>query len=429
MFRPVQDLVIPKGWQVKHLRQVCEATSTIDPSKSPEREVQYVDVSSVSNQEWVITTSTRHTGQTAPSRARKLVRTGDVIYATIRPGLKRVALIPPNLDGQVVSTAFCVLRADTSQVLPEFVYFWLLTDDVADRISKLERGASYPAVTDGDVLDLPILLPSISEQSRIVAALSIIQRAIVVESGIRSQLDALKSSLLEQLYREGLYKGTQRTSEVGNIPENWELVPLKQLIREPIRNGHSGPRAANGEGTPTLTLTAVTLREFSADHVKFSVADPERVKELWLQDGDVFIERANTREMVGLAALYRGPGKVAIFPDLLIRVRPDENKILADFLVEWLLLPWSRQYFQKHCKGAATNMPKIDHHVIENTLVPVPPPDEQEKIVQIIRALSERLGIARRKEARLREVFGTALEDLIHARIAFIETTEVAHAR
>lgn len=73
---------------------------------------EYVDVSAVSNELWKIMATTQYTGATAPSRARKPVQKQDVIFAIVRPTLKRVAVVPDHLDGQIVSTAFCVLRSD-----------------------------------------------------------------------------------------------------------------------------------------------------------------------------------------------------------------------------------------------------------------------------------------------------------------------------
>ena len=152
----------PERWRNTPLRELCLKTEIDDPTKSPHRSFQYVDVSSVSNQLWKITSSTEHTGSAAPSRARKLVRANDVIFATVRPTLKRIAMVPDRLDGQIVSTAFCVLRVDPTLADSRFIYYSLLTDGFVDRVGNLQRGASYPAVTDGDVLDQEIFLPPVS---------------------------------------------------------------------------------------------------------------------------------------------------------------------------------------------------------------------------------------------------------------------------
>ena len=76
-----------------------------------------------------------HSADNAPSRARKLVKTGDTIFATVRPTLRRIAQIPSSLDSEIVSTAFCVLRPNRSIIHPDFLYFAMQLDDVTDRIA------------------------------------------------------------------------------------------------------------------------------------------------------------------------------------------------------------------------------------------------------------------------------------------------------
>lgn len=214
------------SWDAVPLRLLCLETTTIDPTKTPDKVFEYVDVSAISNELWKVVSSARHTGATAPSRARKLVRAEDVIFATVRPTLKRVALVPQDLDGQVVSTAFCVLRADRIKADPRFIYYSLLTEDFINRVSNLERGASYPAVTDNDVLQQEIVVPPLPEQRAIASVLSKIQMAVEVQEKIVTTLKELKATTMAKLFREGLRGEPLKQTEIGEIPESWEVVHL-----------------------------------------------------------------------------------------------------------------------------------------------------------------------------------------------------------
>src|SRR4051812_2453037 len=111
-----------------------------DPTKRPNDRFRYVDVSSVDNSTFKIREFTELLGVDAPSRARKVIRHGDVIFATVRPTLRRIALVQEPLDNQVCSTGFCVLRAGPS-LHAEFLYFWLLTDRVVRHVAKIQKGA------------------------------------------------------------------------------------------------------------------------------------------------------------------------------------------------------------------------------------------------------------------------------------------------
>lgn len=190
---------IPESWEVRQLRTVCMKTKTYDLRMSPDKEFKYVDVSSVSSEDFQITTTLRHTTMSAPSRARKPVLEGDVILATVRPTLKRLALIPKQLEGQIVSTAFCVLRPDQCKAISEYLYYVVQRPELFAALGSIQHGASYPAVTDKDVLGQPIPLPGRDEQAKIVAILSTIDRGMHRAKSKAAILNSLFTSMLERL--------------------------------------------------------------------------------------------------------------------------------------------------------------------------------------------------------------------------------------
>jgi type I restriction enzyme S subunit len=160
-----------KGWEIKKLGEVLQKTETIDPTKKPEKEFIYIDVSSVNNQNFLIETTTLLRGKDAPSRARKFIKTDDVIFATVRPTLNRIAIIPKEFNEQVCSTGYFILRGKEI-IINKYLFYFLLTEDFSTKMGKLQKGASYPVVTDSEVREQIISYPkSLPEQQRIVAIL------------------------------------------------------------------------------------------------------------------------------------------------------------------------------------------------------------------------------------------------------------------
>lgn len=158
------------GWQTKTLGEVLDRTETVNPLQSPAVEFDYIDVSSVCNTTFQVQQTQRLKGKDAPSRARKLVKTNDVLFATIRPTLRRIAIVPSHLDKQVCSTGYFVLRP--KPILDHrFMYYWLFAEEFMGQMEALQKGASYPAVTDKEVRDQSIPFPPLPEQQRIVAIL------------------------------------------------------------------------------------------------------------------------------------------------------------------------------------------------------------------------------------------------------------------
>lgn len=306
------------------------------------------------------------------------------------------------------------LKLDRNRVDPAYLTYYLNWSPTQRRLKTLaSRGVSQANISASKLKDFEVSLPPIEEQRAAAAVMSKLQEALDVQTRIVATLKELKAATMSKIFREGFRGEPLKQTEIGAIPESWSVTPLGTLLAEPLRNGHSAVASHSSDAIPTLTLTAVTKRRFTRENVKMTAADPEVVADLWLRDGDIFVERANTREMVGLAALYRGTSDFAIFPDLLIRVRVDERQIVPELLLEWLLSPATRQYYQSRCGGAATSMLKIDQQAVSETLIVVPSLSEQEEIRTTISSLDHSVEVAEIRVQLLTELFDTALTGLM----------------
>lgn len=133
---------------------------------------KYIDLASVSRTNHTISETVEIDATKAPSRAQKVVARDDIIFATTRPTLKRYAIIDNTYDGQIASTGYCVLRANNSVVLPEWIYFNISKTDFYNYVERNQEGSAYPAISDTKVKAFSIPLPSLVEQKRIVSLLS-----------------------------------------------------------------------------------------------------------------------------------------------------------------------------------------------------------------------------------------------------------------
>lgn len=268
------------------------------------------------------------------------------------------------------------------------------------------------------VESLRVALPRNSlEQSRIVEVLRRLEDAVAVQDRTVASLRELKAATMLKLFGNGLRAEPSRETEVGLVPETWRVVKLRELLRDPIRNGHSAPPTSAPDAIRTLTLSAVTQNDFSARNTKMTSAPSERVEDLWLLDGDLLVQRANTIDLVGAAAVYRGPSRYAIFPDLMMRVRVDSDAVAPEVLVEWLRLPWCRSYFTARAHGAATNMPKIDQNVLAEIPVLLPTDADQRLLVTAIRCLDARLAGAVSKRLAAARLLQSSLGRMMSGRL------------
>ena len=100
----------------------------------------------------------------APSRARKDIRVNDLLVSTVRPNLNAVAQVTAELDGQIASTGFAVLRPDPKRIHPRYLFFRVITDAFISDMVAQAKGAGYPAVSDRIVSNHKLPLPPLPEQ-------------------------------------------------------------------------------------------------------------------------------------------------------------------------------------------------------------------------------------------------------------------------
>lgn len=400
---------LPPGWIRVDLEDALaplEDGRTIHQGWSPQCEKEPSENDDV----WgVVKTTAIQSGAFLPEHNKRLpdtltprpsleVRRGDVLITCAGPRARCgvACLVRDTRPRLMLSGKMYRFRFDDQFIDPRYVEAYLLSDTAVAAIDRMKTGGSDSGLnlTHGRFRKLHFPLAPRAEQERIVAA---------IEEQL-SRLDAAERSLRYARAKIGPLRDSAISSA---LRPDWPAAPLGSLVREPLRNGHSA-KAAPGGTVRTLTLTAVTVGDFSEANTKLTAADPDRVKHLWLEPGDVFIERSNTPELVGTAALYRGPRNWAIFPDLLIRVRV-ADALLPEFLNIVLKARRVRRYFQTSAQGIAGSMPKIDQGVVERLDLPVPRLEEQRSVIEtvehqlsLVDALAAAVDAALRRSAALR---------------------------
>ncbi|OEX08447.1 hypothetical protein A0M47_07630 [Campylobacter jejuni] len=208
-FNPLNDNTkenyqLPQNWEWKSLNSVVLKTSNVNPCDFNDDKFYYIDISSIDNKNFCICSIKNINKQYAPSRARKDVLYGDILYATTRPNLKNIAINYYNFNNIVGSTGFCVLRANEN-LNNKYLFFFLLSDIFDNYISKFIRGAQYPSVSDKDIFNSKIPLPPLQEQEKIAKHLdSVFEKTKALKELYTKELKdykELKQSLLNKAFK------------------------------------------------------------------------------------------------------------------------------------------------------------------------------------------------------------------------------------
>ena len=215
---------LPNGWIKANLKYLVEKIQKIDPRKTSDKIYYYCDINSIDNSKLKITNPKQIIGRNAPSRARQLIKKNDILFSTVRTYLKNIAIVPDNFHEQLASTGFCVIR---STINHKFVFYYIQSKSFLDVINKIQRGTSYPAVRNNDVLSILVPVSPLNEQRRIVGKIeSIFTRIDAIERYIESTLqllDLLKSSTLKQAFEGRL---------VPQDPDDEPAEFLLQIVKQ-----------------------------------------------------------------------------------------------------------------------------------------------------------------------------------------------------
>ncbi|PJN35156.1 hypothetical protein CG717_02650 [Streptomyces sp. CB02613] len=375
--------------RLRPIGELTEKISTWNPERSDSvDDFTYIDLSSIDQLNKKIANPQLVSSKSAPSRARQLVRGGDILVSTVRPNLNGVAAVPSALDGATASTGFTVLRS-TEELESAYLYHWVRSPLFISEMTRQATGQSYPAVSDRIVKGSLIPTPSVSEQRRIARVLDTVDALRARRREALSLLDDLAQSIFLEMF-----------GDPARNPNEWPMRKIADLISSASYG--TSEKASEAGDIPVLRMGNITASgQIDLGDLKFM--DRARVPEKHLvRRGDILFNRTNSAELVGKSAIYRGSGELA-YAGYLVRVRMNEAND-PEYLAAFLNARYTKRVLRGMCKSIV-GMANINARELQDIDIAEPPLDLQIEFAKRIWAIESLRGVHWRHLAELDALF------------------------
>jgi type I restriction enzyme S subunit len=400
----------PRGWTLGNFSDICERVQdAASPSANGGR--LYLGLEHLaSGQPFLVGRGKESDVISSKSEFRE----GDVLFGKLRPYLRKSVLAPEN---GICSTDILVFRA-IPESSAEFLCLLTHTDEFVAHAKATTSGVQHPRTSWGALRDFKFHIPPEAEQQKIAGVLGVVQRAMGQQERLLVLAAELKRTLLHQLFTHGLHDEPQKQTELGPIPQSWEVVELASVV-EQIDYGISAPIPKN---PPENGVKIVSTADITKDgrllyeKIRRITALEKTVKRLTLQTGDVLFNWRNSAELIGKTAVFREQDEPHVFASFILRIRCGEKKSHNFFIAHLMNHFRETQVFIKLARRAV-NQANYNRNEISVLKIPLPSYKEQRQIADAIGSIDQKIQYHRLKYAALGALFRTLLHELMAARI------------
>ena len=272
---------IPEHWEVKKIKYVLTINDeTLPETTIEDYEIEYVEISNVKSGIGILSTDLFEF-KDAPSRARRIVKDGDIIVSTVRTYLKSIATIKQPNQNLIVSTGFAVLRPRT--INSSYIGYQFYSDALIGEIISISVGVSYPAISPNQIGNISIPIPPPPEQTAIATYLdrktAEIDQLIDTKKRLIELYHEEKTAIINQAVTKGINPNVKMKDSgvewLGEVPEHWEVKRVKQLVSK-VGSGvtpSGGASVYQTSGIPLLRSQNIHFDGLKLDDVAYISED------------------------------------------------------------------------------------------------------------------------------------------------------------
>ena len=334
---------------------------------------------------------------------------GDVLYGKLRPYLDKAVLAD---EPGVCTTELLVLRAK-SGVDPRFLAATVHSPEFVEYAVAGTTGVQHPRTSWAHIREFQAPALSLAEQQQVAEMLWLVHEAIGQSEAMVHEGQALKHAAMRTLFTRGLRGEAQKETEIGLVPESWEVTAIDNMAVT-TQYGLS----SRGQTVGAYPILRMNCQEDGKVHyrdLQFVDLESESYDRFQVKPGDLLFNRTNSIDLVGRMAIIEDD-RPAVFASYLVRLVVDANRCIPEFLNYFMNWPRTQEEIKK-LASRAVGQANINTTKLRTVLFPLPAIDEQQKIVSVLDVIDRKIDLHRRKRAVLEELFKALLHKLMTGEI------------
>lgn len=379
---------LPKGWSLVELNEICN----INMGQSPKSESYNENNIGLPLIQGNADIKNRKTlPRTYTSDITKKCKIGDIIMTVRAP----VGAIAKSYHNACIGRGVCSITPKENN---DFLYHFLVGYE--DKWDKLSQGSTFTAVNGNDIKKIKLPLPPLEEQKKIADILSTVDKKIAfVEENINAT-EELKKALMQKLLTEGIGHTEFKDSELGRIPQSWEVVKFKEITK--VRQGLQIPISKRKKEKCENCYEYITIQFIKNNKEVEYIENPQ--KTVICTENDILMTRTGNTGIV--VTNVKG-----VFHNNFFLIDFDRNEISKEYLVYYL----NSNSIQKEIllRAGATTIPDLNHGDFYSIKFISPPLEEQKQIAEILSTVDNKLENLKEKKQSFEELKKGLMQKLL----------------
>jgi type I restriction enzyme, S subunit len=325
-------------------------------------------------------------------------------------------------DDIVLLSSIAIIKTNNELLYPEFCSYFLQSPLFYSSLENIKSGSAIKRVVLKDLKTTILPLPPLSEQRKIAAILSSVDEAIEKTEAIIEQTEKVKKGLMKQLLTKGIGHTKFKKTEIGEIPEEWEVKELKDLANPYDKYSFTGGPFGSDltsedyteEGVQIIQLQNIKEGYFSNDYKIFTSEEKaNQLSSCNIYPGDIII--AKMADPVARACIVPNHSKRFLMASDGIRLSVDKRKYVTEYVTYAINAPYFRKQAINNSTG--TTRLRIGLSALRKLKILIPSYEEQQKIADIMTTIDQKIEFEKMKIKKLTDIKKSLMQSLLTGKV------------